>query len=138
MLWESNREEMISLNGKKEAQKGFTLVELMVVIAIIGILSAVIIPKFSQAVNAAKDVRLKADLRSVDSSAMQYYAAKGSYPENAAAFSAYLTPWPNDATGTALVYETAENGYIVKGTSIDNTGGTTSRRSPGSVGYAAW
>lgn len=128
----------MDLNGKEQVQKGFTLVELIVVIAIIGILSAVIIPKFSQAVNAAKDVRLKADLRSVDSAVMQYYAAKGSYPETAAAFSVYLTPWPNDATGAALVYETAENGYIVKGTSLDNTGGTTSRRSPGSVGYVVW
>ena len=38
----------------KQAQKGFTLIELMIVIAIIGILAAVAVPQYSQYTKRAK------------------------------------------------------------------------------------
>ena len=48
-------------------QKGFTLVELMVVIAILGILAAIAIPKFSDSTSAANTAKIAADLRTIDS-----------------------------------------------------------------------
>jgi general secretion pathway protein G len=52
---------------KKKNQKGFTLVELVVVIAIVGILAAIAVPKFTSATESANGAKVLADLRTIDS-----------------------------------------------------------------------
>ena len=61
--------------------KGFTLIELMVVIVILGILSAVIAPRIPQFVNKAKEGRTKGNLATLRSTLNIYYSDNdGSYP----------------------------------------------------------
>jgi type IV pilus assembly protein PilA len=50
---------------KKTNKKGFTLVELVIVIAVIAILAAVLIPVFSNLINDAKEAAALADARTV-------------------------------------------------------------------------
>jgi prepilin-type N-terminal cleavage/methylation domain-containing protein len=51
------------LNKIRNRQKGFTLIELLIVVAIIGIIAALLIPNFLDALQKAKQKRTVADMR---------------------------------------------------------------------------
>ncbi len=57
----------------KNNKKGFTLIELMIVVAIIGILAAIAIPKFADLINKSKEGATKGALSSVRSALQVYY-----------------------------------------------------------------
>src|SRR5436309_1685714 len=58
------REEChLMLNRIRNRQKGFTLIELLIVVAIIGIIAALLIPNFLDALQKAKQKRTVADMR---------------------------------------------------------------------------
>lgn len=68
---------MIKLKKKKE--KGFTLIELMIVVAIIGILAAIAIPNFLRYQAKAKQSEAKGQLGSIFTSQITYKSEKDSY-----------------------------------------------------------
>jgi len=61
-------------------KKGFTLVELIVVLAIIGLLTVVVISSTDFAHKNARDQRRQADLKEIQIDLAQYYGYYGSYP----------------------------------------------------------
>jgi len=65
-------------------QKGFTLVELMIVIVIVGILAAVAIPIYQSNVDKAKMSECDAALGTIRTSLRVYYAENNTYPTIAA------------------------------------------------------
>ncbi len=62
-------------------QTGFTLIELMIVVAVIGILTAVAIPKMGSLVRKSREASTKANLGSIRSALSIYYADnEGKFP----------------------------------------------------------
>ena len=64
---------MQSLKAKKNSKKGFTLMEMLIVVAIIAILVAIAIPVFSAQLSKAKDRVEEANQRSAKSMAYAQY-----------------------------------------------------------------
>ena len=70
--------------------KGFTLIELMIVVAIIGILAAIAIPKFAQMLEKSREGSTKGNLGSIKSAASIYYGdTQGVWPTTLDSHSAY-------------------------------------------------
>jgi general secretion pathway protein G len=66
------------LNGKS---RGFTLVELLVVLAILALLLTLAMPRYFSGIERAKDATLKQDLSTLRESIDKYYADTGQYPK---------------------------------------------------------
>ena len=77
-------------------RKGFTLIELMIVVAIIGILAAIAIPKFAQMLEKSREGATKGNLAAIRSAVTIYYSEKeGTFPGDlTTAFTSYLYPIP--------------------------------------------
>jgi len=61
-------------------KKGYTLLELMIVVAIVSILVTLAIPTFQQSAMKAKEAALKQNLFTMRAVLDQYYADRGDYP----------------------------------------------------------
>ena len=67
--------------GKKKLQKGFTLIELMIVVAVIGVLAAIAIPQYQNYVKKAALGSALATASSLKTNIEDYIAVEGEFPE---------------------------------------------------------
>ena len=74
-----------------KAKKGFTLVEILIVVIILGILAAIVVPQFSDAGENAKLSTLKSNLQTVRAQIQLYTIEVGSFPTQLA-FATEMSP----------------------------------------------
>lgn len=85
---------------KMQAEKGFTIVELLIVIVVIGILVAIVVVAYTGITTQANKSKIKANATSIAKVAEARNAddAYGSYPTSAATFTSTYTKLPNGVT----------------------------------------
>lgn len=82
---------------KDLSRSGFTIVELLIVIVVIGILAGLVFVQFNNVQGRARDSERKADIRLIESKLAEYYADEGNYPSTTEGVAA-LSDLPSDAT----------------------------------------
>ena len=85
----------------KAMQKGFTLIELMIVVAIIGILAAVALPAYQDYTIRAQVSEGPAMTGGLKAAIGDFYSAKGAWPADNAEAVCGVTPAPATCTGSA-------------------------------------
>jgi len=76
-----------------KAKSGFTLVEILIVVVILGILAAIVIPQFTEASTEAKTSSLCTDLQTVRSQIELYKIQHNDNPPNFATFEEQMTQY---------------------------------------------
>ena len=77
--------------------RGFTLIEIMVVVVIIGLLAAVIVPAVMKRIDDARVAKAKEDIQSLETALTMYYMDNSKYPTTDQGLTA-LTTQPSDPT----------------------------------------
>jgi type IV pilus assembly protein PilA len=65
------------MKNRKHSAQGFTLVEIMIVVVIIGLLAAMAIPAFNKVRQASREKAITNNLRQLSAAAQQYMLEKG-------------------------------------------------------------
>ena len=123
--------------GGARGSDGFTLIELMIVVAIIGILATLAVPSYQSSVVKAKEAALRQDLSTLRDVLDQHKADQGKYPPSLLALvdAGYLRGIPKDPfTGATTTWQEIldplERGVIdvFSGTEFVGTDGTPYNR----------
>jgi general secretion pathway protein G len=94
-----------------KSKHGFTLVEILIVVVILGILAAIVIPQFTDAATESKESSLRSDLQTIRSQIELY---KIQHNDN--------LPTMNNGASTGLTFEATMTGYTLQDGSASTRG----------------
>jgi general secretion pathway protein G len=128
----TNAPEVTAMKSRRYKQDGFTLIEIMVVILILGLLATIVVQSLRGAADKAKKTKAQADLAEIKTALDRYYLDNGYYPTTDQGLGAlvsapssgrvpgnyesggYIERLPQDPWGTAYFYQSDGNTYTLK------------------------
>ena len=120
--------------GLIRKQKGFTLIEVLVVVAIIGIVAAIAIPNFLNAINRGRQKRTMADIRSIGTALEAYSVDFHYYPKVAASTVTDLVPYIQPTFIKVLPTNDGWNQSMVVQLTVQGTSYTIYSKAKGNAG----
>jgi general secretion pathway protein G len=126
-------EHSIRIGSRKGSDQGFTLIELMIVVSIIGILATIAVPSYQSSLMKARETVLRQDLVTIRESLDQHRADQGKYPSSLEGLvvAGYLRalpkdPFTNSASSWQEITDPLEGGIfdVYSGSDLVGTNGT--------------
>jgi general secretion pathway protein G len=120
------------------SNSGFTLIEIMVVVLILGLLAALVVPKIVGRTDDARVTKAKADIKAIESALNLFKIDNGFYPTTAEGLNAlvqapprakkwnpdgYLDKLPIDPWGVEYIYQSDGRQIIVASMGADGVEG---------------
>lgn len=94
---------------RRQTQQGFTLIEIMVVIVIIGMLAGIVGPRVIDQLEVAKVNQTKANMKELTKALDLYKIKKGKYPTSSQGLD--LLTKPDNKTGTSIMEKIPLDGW---------------------------
>ncbi len=136
---------MAQIPRRRRLEEGFTLIEIMVVILILGLLATIVVQSLRGATDKAKVTKAEADISEIKTALDRYYLDNGYYPTSDQGLAAlvtaptsgqipsnyedggYIEKLPLDPWGTPYFYQSDGNSYVLKSFGADGKPGGTGK-----------